>query len=262
MTILPWLVTALAAAVAAWAIAYGLRERRRRKGRPLFDRSPVRPAGPEDIDAVFEPGPFGYGRGTEVALIGDTGGTSTTSDTEAWILCVLARRARRIFEFGTCTGRTTYLLARNAPPEARVVTITLTPELVGTCAADDTDRDTARWAAIAVRESAHSSYFYENTEVASKVTQLLGDSKAFDDTPYRASCDLVFIDGSHAYSYVRSDSEKALRMARPGGFVVWHDFSPACPGVWRYVNELGRTMEIRHIRGTRLAVAKLAPSRP
>jgi len=212
---------------------------------------------------VFMPGPLGYSRETEVALIGDTGGTATTSETEAWILCVLARKARRIFEFGTCTGRTAYLLARNAPADAEVVTITLSPESVDQYDADANDSASARWAEIAAAESAYSKFYYENTDVAGRITQLIGDSKAFDEAPYAGTCDLIFIDGSHAYSYVKSDSEKALRMVRPGGYVVWHDFSPSCPGVWRYLNELGRDNSLIHLRGTRLVVLRTpAPDGP
>lgn len=247
----------LAAAVAAWAVKYALKERTRRKGRPWPDSSPVRLAGPEEISAAFRSGPLGFSREAEVVLVGDAYGTASTSDTEAWILCVLARNARRIFEFGTCTGRTAYLLARNAPADAEVATITLSPESVAQYAEDAADPDSARWAEIAARESVYSNFYYEHTDVAGKITQLIGDSKAFDETPYARSCDLIFIDGSHARSYVQSDSEKAFRMARPGGHVVWHDFSPFCPGVWGYLNDLGRRRELIHIRGTRLVVAKV-----
>ncbi len=212
-----WIVAAIAFGATLWAVKFGLRERTRRKGRPFPDRSTVPQGRPQDIDPVFMPGPLGYSRETEVALIGDTGGTATTSETEAWILCVLARKARRIFEFGTCTGRTAYLLARNAPADAEVVTITLSPESVDQYDADANDSASARWAEIAAAESAYSKFYYENTDVAGRITQLIGDSKAFDEAPYAGTCDLIFIDGSHAYSYVKSDSEKALRMVRPGG---------------------------------------------
>ncbi|TVR95717.1 MAG: class I SAM-dependent methyltransferase [Rhodospirillales bacterium] len=253
---LPWLIAGGSVALALVGVTYGLRERQRRKGRPLLDRSPVRPVSPAEVDPVFTPGPLGYSRETEAVLIGDTGATATTSDTEAWLLSVMAKRARRIFEFGTCTGRTTYLLARNAPAAAEVVTITLSPETIEQYQPDGDDPESARWAAIATRESAASRFFYEGTDVAAKITQILGDSKNFDETPFAGSCDLVFIDGSHAYSYVKNDTAKAFRMVRRGGAVVWHDFSPACAGVWRYLNELGRTVPLMHVRGTRLVVTK------
>src|SRR5204863_237070 len=66
---------------------------------------------------------------------------------------------------------------------------------------------------------------YTGTEVEHKVEQLFGDSKTLDITPWAGTCDLVFVDGSHAYSYVVSDSEKALQLVRPGGLVLWHDYA-------------------------------------
>ncbi|MGF1611942.1 MAG: O-methyltransferase [Kiloniellales bacterium] len=239
-----------------YAVSFGCRERRRRKGRPLFDRSPVRLVDPWEIDPVFAITEHGPTRDSEVVLIGAAGARASTSTTEAWILCALAKRARTIFEFGTCTGRTTYLLARNAPADAVIGTITLSPETVDEYRSDQSDPESARWARIARRESVYSEFFYESTEVAAKVEQIVGDSKAFDETPWVGRCDLVFVDGSHAYSYVKSDSEKALRMVRPGGIVVWHDFSPACKGVWRYLNELGRSRKLCHIRDTSLVVTR------
>jgi hypothetical protein len=240
-----------------FSLAWGLRERRRRKGRPLLDRSPVREVALAEIDPVFTAGPLGYGLETEVALIGDTGTTATTSDTEAWILCVLARSARRIFEFGTCSGRTAYLLARNAPHDAEIITLTLSPDTVGSYQAADEDPDSERWALIAAGESGHTCFLYEGTPEAARIRQLFGDSKAFDESPYAGQCDLIFIDGSHAESYVRSDSEKAFRMARKGGLIVWHDFSPACPGVWRFLNTLGESHPLMQAKGTRLVFARV-----
>ena len=41
-----------------------------------------------------------------------------TSDLEAWILCMMSKISKNIFEFGTCSGKTTYLLALNSPKDA------------------------------------------------------------------------------------------------------------------------------------------------
>jgi hypothetical protein len=49
-----------------------------------------------------------------------------------------------------------------------------------------------------------------------------------------------------------SDTSKALSMVRPGGLVLWHDYSPECPGVFRALNELARRVSLLHIRGTTL----------
>ena len=86
--------------------------------------------------------------------------------------------------------------------------------------------------------------------------QLFGDSKALDDTPWHEQCDLVFVDGSHARSYVESDSAKAVRMVRPGGLVLWHDYrgARAVPGVYEALNALATRLPLRHIAGTSFVV--------
>ncbi len=238
--------------------AYIARTRGARKQRGLWRPWPIRKVALDAFDEAFRRGPFGPGLETEVRFVGGavTGGVS---DVESWILAVFAKRARRLFEFGTCTGKTTYLWAANAPADAVVTTLTLAPDQLSeyTAAAGDNPDDTRAAAA----ESAFDRFLYTGTPEAAKIEQLYGDSKAFDETPYLGRCDLVFVDGSHAFSYVKSDTEKALRMVRPGGLVLWHDYRGPRrePGVWRTLNELNRTRDLVHLAGTAL-VAYRKPS--
>ncbi len=251
-------LVAVSLVLAAWALKYGLKERRRRKGRPLFDRNALPEVNPQDVDDIFAESETGTALTAEAIVIGEQGSQASTTIDEVWILAALAKRSKTIFEFGTCTGRTTYLLARNAPDDARVGTITLTPDTVDTYHAESADPDNDRWTQIAKDESTFTDFHYSGTPVEQKVEQIFGDSKEFDETAWAGTCDLVFIDGSHAYSYVKSDTEKAIRMTKPGGLVFWHDYSPPCVGVWKYLNELGQTQPIKHIRGTRLAVLRVS----
>ena len=232
-----------------------LRERAMRKERNYLGRWPIRSVLPEEIHATFRPGEFGPGRESEVSFIGRgpyvvEGGTS---DSEAWILAALSKDAKLLFEFGTCTGKTAYLWARNSPADATVVTLTLPPDgrnAYRVDAADDPqDVD------YALRESGFSRFMYSRTDVESKVEQLFGDSKALNVAPWAGQCDVVFVDGSHAYSYVVSDSRKALELVRPGGLVLWHDYHGPrhSPGVYRALNELADTLPLVHIKGTALA---------
>ena len=241
--------------LAALVLAVGhLRHRAVRKQRNLFGEWPIRRVPPEAVDPVLRPGAFGPTRDTEVAFIGRgpyvvDGGTS---DAEAWILAVLAKRARRMFEFGTCTGKTAYLWARNSPHDARVVTVTLAPDHLSdyTQEASDDPVDVQ----FALRESSHTAFLYSDSPVASKVEQLFADSKALDVSPWAGSCDLVFVDGSHAYSYVVSDSAKALELVAPGGVVLWHDYAGPrhASGVYRALNELAQRLPLVRIEGTTL----------
>jgi predicted O-methyltransferase YrrM len=66
---------------------------------------------------------------------------------------------------------------------------------------------------------------YAGKDVVHKIHQLVGDSLTFDFSPYFNKVDLVFVDGGHRYEVVSSDTANALRMVRPGGVVVWHDFA-------------------------------------
>ena len=53
-----------------------------------------------------------------------------TSDYEGWILATLSKISSRIFEFGTCSGKTTYLMALNSPENSKIHTITLSPKMI------------------------------------------------------------------------------------------------------------------------------------
>ena len=249
----------LAALVAALANRV-LRDRADRKQRGVFSAWPIRTIALTELDPAFRVDEFGPTREAEVHFIGRgslevPGGTS---DAEAWVLATLARRATMLFEFGTCTGKTAYLWARNSAPGAQVVTITLHPEdRAGYArAGEDDSHDTD----AALAESGFARFVYSGTDVEPKVRQLYGDSKALDTAPWRGQCDLVFVDGSHAYSYVMSDSRKALELVRPGGLVLWHDYGGPrhSPGVFRGLNELAKDVELVHVQGTRLVAHRKA----
>lgn len=256
MQVLPYLVALcafLAVGVAVLLIMY-LRERASRRHRPLLGDWPIPTVSPAELDPAFTPGPFGPGIESEVSFIGRGPFTveGGTTDAEAWILAVLAKRARQMFEFGTCTGKTAYLWARNSPPDAVVTTITLSPEERSDYRPESGDDATDT--GVALRESEFNAFLYSDTEAGTKIQQLYGDSKELDVRPWAGRCDLVFVDGSHAYSYVASDSDKALELVRPGGLVVWHDYAGQrhSPGVYRRLNELAKRLPLVRIAGTKL----------
>jgi hypothetical protein len=212
---------------------------------------------PHEVCEAFRVDPkLGYlPAASEVALVclGPQSVIGVTSDYEAWILAVLAKKAYLMFEFGTCTGRTSYLWARNSPPGARVYTLTLDPTEVHryTSGAEDAAQDESD----ALGETLDKRYLYTGTDAESKVVQLYGDSKTFDETAYVGQCDLIFVDGSHARSYVESDSAKALRMIKPGGIILWHDYRGPhrSGGVFHALNALSHRLKLVQIEGTSLA---------
>jgi predicted O-methyltransferase YrrM len=163
---------------------------------------------------------------------------------ERFALALIAQHQRpsRIVEIGTFDGSTTLLLARNAPG-AEVLTLDL----------DQTVADAAT--VEAERENARSGVgrLFHGTPESERIVQLLGDSRSFDLSPWRASVDLILIDGGHAYETVAADTRNALELVAPGGTVVWDDYAIGWPGVVRAVEEAG----VNHFRvaNTDLAVA-------
>lgn len=235
--------------------------RRRYETIKLNFKGPLKSQWTRDFDARFRETELGPTLDAEATLVGaGTGSFGSTSDTEAWVLGCLARNARQVFEFGTATGRTTYILAKNAHSEGKVTTITLSPDELAAYTGESSDSSLA--VEKALLESRYSAFLYQGTDVEDRVEQLYGDSKQLDESPYLGRCELIFIDGAHTYSYIRSDSEKALRMVKPGGFILWHDYRGRhvrpTRDVYRYLNELSQRLPLTHLRGTSL-VAYRAP---
>jgi predicted O-methyltransferase YrrM len=171
------------------------------------------------------------------------------------VLCALAALLdpATIFEFGTFRGDTAWLLARNVP-RARVYTLDLVgPDAMYSAELELTDID---------------EYFHEwdrgvrfhGTREAERITQLTGDSATFDFAPYRGTIDLAYIDASHSYSYVKSDTEAALAMLSPSGTIIWDDYTHYS-GIYAYLNELalGLDRPIFHVLDTRLALYSRRP---
>ncbi|MEX2608377.1 MAG: class I SAM-dependent methyltransferase [Gemmatimonadota bacterium] len=245
----------LATVAAAVFVGLWLSYRRRLytlQGRPLG--GPIPTVQLDEFDPLFRQDDLGPTTAAEVAFIGSGRGVrGGASDRETWVLAALARDARLVFEFGTATGKTAYLLARNAGSDARVVTLTLAPGQHTDYAAEGGDSRVARQRAL--KESAFERFRYHGTSVEDRVDQHFGDSKALDPAPWAGQCDLVFVDGSHAASYVRSDTEKALELVAPGGLVLWHDYRGphgSTRDVWRELNRLSATLPLVHLAGTSL----------
>jgi predicted O-methyltransferase YrrM len=173
---------------------------------------------------------------------------------ELMILCSVAKEhgVRSAFEIGTFNGRTALNLALNMPRGATVYTLDLPSDKVEE--------------AVGVLDKGDVHYVNHHTPGelfrrfsmpdSASITQLLGDSAAFDYSSYAGKQDLVFIDGAHSYDYVKRDTETAFSLLRDGkGFIFWHDYD-ACVGVIELVDELQQKhpeYNLRHIMGTKLA---------
>ncbi len=138
----------------------------------------------------------------------------------------------KIFEIGTFDGRTTLNMAANCSEETKIYTLDLPKDEL-----HSTALPLARGDKMFVDKEISGSR-YSGTDYEKKITQLYGDSAKFDLFPFLNTMDFVFIDGSHSYEYVLSDSKQALRLLRNGqGVILWHDYGN-WKGVTRALNEL------------------------
>ena len=167
------------------------------------------------------------------------------------MLAALCRglQATSFLEIGTNRGRTALSVARTNP-ELDVMTLDLPdPSASSATALGLIDADRGVFGDWRCGEA------FASTAEAERIVQLYGDSATFDFARYEGKIDVVFIDGSHSYEYVRSDTAAALRMLSPRGAIVWDDY-PAFPGVYRAVLDAAAELpgDVLHVVGTRMAM--------
>jgi predicted O-methyltransferase YrrM len=139
-------------------------------------------------------------------------------------LCALAKTIRApIVEFGTFTGRTTYNMALNTSENIYTLDIGKDVERSG-------DHD-CKYDYYLPGER------FLGTPEAARIELILGDSRQIDLQHLYDTVGLVFIDGGHDYETVKSDSEKAFKLIRDDGVIVWDDCNAAWPGVVAYLSE-------------------------
>ena len=107
-------------------------------------------------------------------------------------------------------------------------------------------------------ETRGNGRYFRESPYRERIVQLNGDSAVFDYAPLWGKIDLVFVDASHSYEYVTSDSQKALTLLRGGkGIILWHDYGTKWHDVTRALNDLKTGNPafnaMQHIRGSSLA---------
>ena len=142
--------------------------------------------------------------------------------------------AKKMFEFGTYMGRTTFHLAHNNPA-GQVFTLNLPPE-----------RDP--------RYAPFMGVLFKGREEEMRITQIHSDSREFDTAPYRQQFDFVFVDGDHSYDLVKNDTQKAFELLKQGGVIMWHDYAPKSDGLVRFFKEFTQDRPLFRIRSTCLLV--------
>ena len=248
-------VSAVLFLLLAFCVKHLAHYRLRLRNDPLIFKWPVPQVSPEHVTDRMAEGPYGAKLEAEVSIIPAYQAYASLNELETVLIANLAKDSQRIFELGTASGRTTYILASNMPSNGHVTTITLSREQALSYIGESGDAEAD--SAHAIEESQFETFLYSGTPMEKRITQLFGDSKLFDESPYQAAFDLIFIDGSHAYSYVMHDSLMCRRMLAPGGIIVWHDYKGRreVPGTYRCLNELQADgWDMKHVLGTSFVV--------
>ena len=176
-----------------------------------------------------------------------------TSDYEAWIISSLSKISNKIFEFGTCSGKTTYLMALNSPKNAKITTLTLGPQNLSDLKKNKLDNKISFRNII--NESIYEKFLFSGTEYENKINVIFENSINFNENNHINTFDLIFIDGGHTYSIVKNDSEKSFKMLNANGVILWHDFVPAkesAKNIVKYINSISKEKKIFHIKNTSL----------
>tara|TARA_B110000238_G_scaffold4685_1_gene4668 strand:- start:201 stop:971 length:771 start_codon:yes stop_codon:yes gene_type:complete len=183
-----------------------------------------------------------------------------TSDYESWILSCLSKVSNNIFEFGTCSGKNTMLMALNSRESSNIVSLTLNQNQSNNLNLDKNDNNISY--RNIVNESNYEKFFFSGKEIEKKIKVIFIDSRKFNTKEYLKKFDLIFIDGGHTYSVVKNDSEKAFQMLSSRGIIIWHDYvvgKESCKDVCKYINEIEKEKNIFHIKNTSMCYFKSNP---
>jgi len=171
-------------------------------------------------------------RGQEIPMTLHEDERWSLSDLETlYLLSIISLRSNpKVFEIGSAHGETSYAVAR-VNSNAHIFTLDLPVE-------DHTlHQNKMRW---------------KNTAQERQITQLYGDSRTFDYSPYLGKMDIVLIDGDHSYSTCKSDSAIALKLINNTGVIIWDDYNAL--EVQKAVNELLPREVLFKLKGTDFAV--------
>jgi len=140
-----------------------------------------------------------------------------------------------LLEIGTSHGRTTALMAQNAP-KGIVYTVNIPPEEIA---------EGGRNVTFAPSRNEIGMYYREKG--LTNVRQILANTKGWE--PDFGPIDVAFIDGCHDAEFVYTDTKKILKKCRPGSIIMWHDFAPELIRIYPWIGNVCEGVEMLYAEG-------------
>ncbi|MEI8301404.1 MAG: class I SAM-dependent methyltransferase [Chlamydiota bacterium] len=180
-------------------------------------------------------------------------GNLSTKEIIAISSLIQTNSPKNLLEIGTFNGLTTLHMALNTSQEAKVHTLDLST--LEDYPKDALDPEDIKYICHNSKNNKH----YQDTLYNHKIIEHEGNSLTYPFSNFiqeDIKIDFIFIDGGHSYQVVKNDTEKSLKILKENGILIWHDYTPNCPGVFTYLNELSKTHPILHIDKTTLVYFK------
>lgn len=135
-----------------------------------------------------------------------------------------------VLEIGTSFGHGTAHIADNCP-NSIIYTVNIPP--------DDYKEGEGGKHITHILESHQIGSYYRN-QGYKNINQILANTKFWK--PDIGTVDFAFIDGSHDFEFVVSDTLKILEISKPGTFILWHDFNPGLSAQYSWINNVLRAV--------------------
>jgi predicted O-methyltransferase YrrM len=140
-----------------------------------------------------------------------------------------------LLEIGTSHGRTTALMAQNAPG-GMVYTVNIPPEEI---------TEGGKNITFAPSREEIGSYYREKG--LTNIHQIFANTKKWE--PDFGPIDVAFVDGCHDADFVYQDTKKVLKPCGPGSIVMWHDFNPGLARVYHWIDDVCKGVERLYVDG-------------
>ena len=143
----------------------------------------------------------------------------------------------------------TMLMALNSKENSKIISLTLNQNQSKKLSLDKNDNNISH--RNIMNESNYEKFLFSGKEIEKKIEVIFIDSREFDTKRYLNKFDLIFIDGGHTYSVVKSDTKKAFEMISDRGIIIWHDYvvgKESCKDICKLINKIEKEKKIFHIK--------------